>query len=105
MSSTLSDNGGGTGKDGRRLPPKLTARQNAQLRANFERALKAAATNESKLATETGVARHTLTNIGRSDVGPQLATLLLVAQKLGLYSIDELLGPSGTESISALAQS
>lgn len=79
--------------------PGLTARQNAQLRENLEKALKAARTNETKLAEAMGVCRHTVTDIGRSQSGPRLATLLRLAQELGLYSMEELLGPSGTAHI------
>jgi DNA-binding XRE family transcriptional regulator len=95
---TLVASAGGTRRDS----PKLNARQNAQLRQNFKQALKAASTNESRLAESMGIARHTLTDIGRSESGPRLATLLQVATELGLYSVDELLGPSGTEAITHL---
>jgi DNA-binding XRE family transcriptional regulator len=94
MSSSVAQNGGLPGK-----PSQLTARQNAQLRRNYKRALSAAELKESELALRLGVARHTLTDLGRSPAGPRLATLLAIARELGLYSIDELLGPSGTESM------
>lgn len=88
-----------------RQRPRLTARQNAQLRANYERARSAVELSEEELARRIGVARHTLTDLGRSSAGPRLATLLAVARELDLYSVDELLGPSGTESLNDLGGS
>ena len=95
-----SSDTGRSGNSSRSPQPKLSARQNAQLRENFVRSMAMAGTNETALAKSIGVARHTLTSIGRSASGPHLATLLLVAQELGLYSMDELLGSSSLQRMS-----
>lgn len=95
------DVGGATPKD-EHPATLLSARQNARLRENLKRALEAAGQSRRGLAQAAGLSAHAVSDIGRHKNGPRLTTLLAIVQQLELYSIEELLGPSGTAGFLAL---
>jgi len=70
----------------------MGARTNARLRAAWSALLRERGLTERGLATELGLSPNTLVSIGRSVTGPTLATMLLLATRLGLPSLDALLG-------------
>lgn len=56
-----------------------------------------------ELAAAARLGPHFVSDIGKNG-GPSLAALLRIVEVLGLSSIDELLGPSGTSQFIALGQ-
>jgi DNA-binding phage protein len=81
--------------------PALNARQNAQLRSNLARVLKSRGLSGRELAAAAGLGAHFVSDIGKNG-GPSLASLLRIVEVLGLNSVDELLGPSGTSQFISL---
>ena len=80
----------------RRLEVKLTARQNARLQERVRALAEREGLTVRGLADKAGLSIGAVRTVGRTDAGPTLGTLLALARALGLRSIDELLGPSGT---------
>lgn len=83
--------------------PALSARQNARLRSNLTQALETRGMSGRELAAAARLGPHFVSDIGKNG-GPSLAALLRIVEVLGLSSIDELLGPSGTSQFIALGQ-
>jgi len=79
---------------------RLSARQNARLRARFTDLRRGQGLSERGLAEQVGLSYGAVRSIGRTVGGPTLGTLLAVARGLNLKSIDELLAPAGLTLLS-----
>jgi transcriptional regulator with XRE-family HTH domain len=86
---------------------RRAARLDASVRAAMARriqALSAGRFSRRSLAAETGLGIGTVMNLWAGRTDPALSTMLALVDALGLRSIDELLGPLGTQTMLELQQ-